>query len=190
MAVLEVQIRWQLNGVAQQNVHYAVGPTLTAGNLQAFNTFIRDAYFTHLRTFLSTTWALQQSQGRVVSVQGSPYVPLSTTVFSGAGNLEVLPLGHTLLVQFTRNSPSPNRKRVYLTGFTVGNLQSGVPAGGIVAAANAWAAALVGLGSIEGQAAQYAVGRYSGSPAYMPTAFGLEQGSASTTYGHMESRER
>lgn len=190
MAVLEVQIRWRIGLVQQQSVHYAVGPTLTAGNLQAFNTFVRDAYFTHLRTFFTTSFQLEQSLGRVVSVQGSPYVPLTTTTFAGTANLEVLPLGSTLLVQFSRNSPSPNRKRVYLSGFTVGNLANGVPANGLVAAANNWAAALVGLGAIEGQAAQYAVGRYTGSPAYMPTAFGLEQGNASTTYGHMESRER
>jgi len=190
MAVLELQIRWNLGLVPMQSVHYAVGDTLDGSHLAGFNTFVRDAYFTHLRTFLSTSFALQQSLGRVVSVQGSPYVPLTTTVFSGTLAQEVLPLGSTLLCQFSRNAPSPNRKRVYLSGFTTNNLNLGVPAGGLVAAVNNWGTALVGMTAILGAAARYAVGRYIGNPPYIPTAFPLEQANCSVTYGHMESRER
>lgn len=189
MAVLEVQYQSNFHLRAQSNVHYAVGDTLDETDLQAFADFISDAYFDQLESFLGTGWNSDGAIGRVVSVQGNPYVPLNTQIFQGDANLEQLPLGHTVLVQFYRNAPAPNRKRVYLTGFTVGNLNAGVPANGLVAACSAWAVQLLGLTSLNGKAASYAIGRYTGSPPYIPTAFQLTNHRTSTTFGHMESRE-
>lgn len=189
MAVLEVQYRWTFNGVTQQNVHYAVGDTLDSSDLQAFADFIDAIYDNRLQSFFGTGWTSIDPIGRVVSTQGNPYIPLPTTPFSGTGNLEELPLGATLLVQFYRSAPAPNRKRVYLSGFTVGNLANGVPANGLVAAAQLWADDLRDLTLLNAKTASYAVGRYTGTPAYMPTAFQLTNYTVSTTFGHMESRE-
>lgn len=189
MPVLEIQARWTLGTTPMQSVHYWVGDTLDGGDLPIAAATVEDAYFDNLRQFLHISFNLEDFLGRVVSVQGSPYVPCGNTQWSGILNQELLPLGHTVLTQFTRNAPSPNRKRVYTTGFTVFNLSSGVPGNGLVAAANAFGDQLLGISQLGLKPAQYAVGRYTGSPAYMPTAFALEQCSTSTTFGHMESRE-
>lgn len=189
MAVLEIQFRWTVNGVFQQSVHYFDGPTLDASDLPAAAAIVEDAYADFLLTFLGTGWIQQQTRGRVVSTQGLPYTPLPFLGMNGSGNLEELQLGHTVLVSFYRNSASPNRKRVYHTGYTVGNLINGVPANGIVAAHQSWADRLLSIASIGLKVASYAIGRYTGSPPYMPTAFPLTSRAVSTTYGHMESRE-
>lgn len=190
MAVLEIQARWTLNGVAQQSVHYFTGDTLDGGDLPLAAASVEDAYFDNIRQFLHVGFNLEEFLGRVVSTQGSPYVPCNNTQWDGILNQEVLQLGSTLLVQFTRNAPSPNRKRVFLSGFTIFNLGSGVPGNGLVAAANAFGDQLLNISQLGSKPAQYAVGRYVGSPAYIPTAFALEQATTSITFGHMESRER
>jgi len=190
MAVLEFQFRWAFNGVQQQSVHYAVGDSLDASDLTNFGLQVRNQIELNLQTFFGIGWQMQPCRGRVVSVQGNPYTPINLTTFDGTGNLEELQLGHTLLLTFYRNAPAPNTKRVYFTGFTVGNMVNGVPANGIVAAVNALGDDLLAINAINGKPARYAVGRYTGSPAYMPTAFALETRACSTTFGHMESRER
>jgi len=190
MATLEIQYRWTMAGVQQQSVHYFDGPTLDATDLAAAHQQVDNIYNVHLQSFLSTAWQVAPGQGRVVSTQGNPYTPIPITVWNGTGNLAVLPLGTTVLCTFYRNAPAPNTKRVYHTGFTVGNLVNGVPGNGLVTAVNAWADALLGIVFINAKPAFYAIGRMTGSPPYMPTAFDLETRNTSATFGHMESRER
>lgn len=189
MPVLEIQARWRAvtGGNMDQNVHYFVGDTLDAGDIAAACTRVRDAY-NNLAAHFPTTYVREAYLGRMVSTQGSPYISHVPANIVGLATADRLANRLCLLVQFSRSAPAPNRKRIYLGPFTEDNNSAGGPGNGIVASLTTMASYLVDTTNLNGKPAAYAVGRYVGTPPYIPTAYQLATYLVSPKWASLRSR--
>jgi len=189
MAVLQVVMRYRrISGVEMQNVHYATGPTLDGGDLTAFATFIRNAMNSRFANRLPNSFFLNDALGRVVSTQGLPFVPLGVTNITGADASALLPTRLALLMEFRRQAASPNKKRLYFGFWAEGQNDVGQPIAGLLSEADLFIDDLLNLSTLNGKQAAYAVGRYTGTPPYMPTAFALESGQVFVNWASLRSR--
>jgi len=189
MPVIEIQARWRATPTSNidQNVHYFVGDTLDAGDIVAAAARVRDAY-NFMAANLPTTYVRESYLGRLVSTQGMPYIPTVPGPIVGLEASDRMPNRLCILVQFTRAAPSPNRKRLYLGPFCEANNSGGAPGSGILSNLVSLASHLNDTNSINGKPAAYAIGRYIGSPAYMPVAFQLATFAVSTKWASLRSR--
>jgi len=190
MAVLQVVMRYGHGATLNimQNTHYAVGATLDGSDLAGFATIIRNAMNSRLANRLPQSFTLYAAQGRVVSTQGLPFADINLTAITGADASAIMPLRLSVLVQYQRMAASPNRKRTYLGFWAEGQNDGGVPVSGLISDINLFNDDLLNFTTINGKPAAYAVGRYTGTPPYMPTAYELESYQTVAQWASLRSR--
>jgi len=188
MPVLELIMQQTLRGQDIQNTFFYEGPTLAIADGQNLSLAIRDLYNTWLAAALVPEWALRSALCRIASVQGQPYVPAEWADIVGTSTQPGLASRQAILATFSVAVPSPNRKRVYLSGWSEVANDEGVPASGTLGGILSWMAAINGITTINGKAVQHVVTRRSGNPAYVTSHNALTTVQVSTGFADLQSR--
>lgn len=190
MAVVQVVMQYSRTSIGKimQNVHYFEGSSLDAGDFSALCLTVRDAFNGRLANRLPSTFTLQPFLCRLVSTQGSPFVSNTQSAITGADSSDNLGTRTTVLAAFQRSAPAPNTKRMYIGFWGEGQNSNGAPVSGLVGDIGLFCTDLLSIGSVNSKACQYSIGRYTGSPAYMPTAFPLDTHVVYPTWADLRSR--
>lgn len=190
MAVVQVIMQYSrtITGKVMQNVHYFEGANLDAGDFSALSLTVRDAFNGRLANRLPSTFTLRPFLCRLVSVQGSPFVQNTQSAITGADASDNLGTRTTVLAAFQRSAPSPNTKRMYIGFWGEGQNSASAPVSGLVGDIGLFCDDMLSVGSVNSKACQYAIGRYIGTPAYMPTAFPLDTRIVYPTWADLRSR--
>ena len=147
MPTLRINILQTWQGQQCRNViHYAGGDAVQA-NAQAIADQIRVLYATHMTSRLSTTWSARGITAKELDVVSNPTIeyPFTSGSIAGASTGETLPSQMALLARFISYTARPNRGRMYLPGFTEGDMASGQWHTNTLSAALAFANGLLDL---------------------------------------------
>ena len=114
--------------------------------------YIGNAYFDHLRTFLSNQYALVDGYVQPLIPGGLPGISVSPAPlpFSGTATGELLPQQVAALVSFTALTPRPNRGRKYFGGLTEVAWAGGAWGAGITTGLNNLATELLDMETLLG----------------------------------------
>lgn len=188
MPVLEVVMRQELRGQDIQNTFFYEGPTLAIADGQNLAIALGNLWTTHLVAALVPEWRITHADCRIASTQGQPYVPAEFADVVGTATTEGLPSRLAILATFSVAVPSPNRKRIYLSGWSDVVNDEGSPASATLGGVLAWMAAVNGITTINGKSIRHVVTRRSGTPAYVTSYNQLTTVQVSTEFADLSSR--